>query len=223
MMTDFLTSNRRKAAALIAVIPLTACFAGCAPSSTTFGGNSSAGPVDMSVGHAAANVDTHAQTSHHTPRKAETLAETKTDPPSPPPAELVSAYESYSRPFTFIQPKEKEVMNKTDTLKLAQGKVEHIGTDDFQQHVLDADVPVLVDFYAEWCGPCRKLAPVLDQVAQASPHAKVVKVNIDESPQLAAKFGVSSIPTLLVFRDGSAVAQHTGLADRQTLQRLLTR
>jgi thioredoxin 1 len=109
------------------------------------------------------------------------------------------------------------------TPALSHGKVEHIGTDTFQQHVLDADVPVLVDFYADWCGPCRTLSPVLDQVARETPTAKVVKVNIDHSPQLAAQYGVSSIPTLLVFKNGSAVAQHTGLADRRTVQRLLAR
>jgi thioredoxin 1 len=101
------------------------------------------------------------------------------------------------------------------------GKVYHVSTANFQQDVLEADVPVLVDFYADWCGPCRMLAPALDQLAKETPHAKVVKINIDKSPQLAAKYKVSSIPTLMVFKDGDISAQHTGMANRKTMEGLL--
>ena len=101
------------------------------------------------------------------------------------------------------------------------GKVEHVDSGSFQGNVLEADVPVLVDFYADWCGPCRMLAPALDKLARETPDARVVKVNIDKSPQLAAEYRVSSIPTVMVFKDGSVVARHTGMADRKTLQRLL--
>ena len=101
------------------------------------------------------------------------------------------------------------------------GKVEHIDTNDFTQQVLESDVPVLVDFYADWCGPCRKLAPTLDRIARETPNAKVVKVNIDDSPQVAKRYGVRSIPTVMVFKNGTAVARHTGLADESSLLDML--
>ncbi len=103
------------------------------------------------------------------------------------------------------------------------GKVEHASESNFQSEVLEANVPVLVDFYADWCGPCRMLAPMLEDVARESPDAKIVKVNVDHSPRLAARYGVNSIPTLLVFRDGQIVAEHIGLAGKGQLKALLTR
>jgi thioredoxin 1 len=101
-------------------------------------------------------------------------------------------------------------------------KVEHADSDDFALKVLLSDEPVLVDFYADWCGPCRRLTPVLNQIARETPNAKVVKVNIDDSPQLARRYGVSSIPNVMVFRDGAVVAQRTGLADRRSLEDMLS-
>jgi thioredoxin 1 len=102
------------------------------------------------------------------------------------------------------------------------GKVEHVGEDDFEPKVLDSSEPVLVDFYADWCGPCRKLAPVLDRLARETPGARVVKVNIDRSPRLARAYRVNSIPTLLVFKEGRPVAREEGWTDQDTLQSLLT-
>jgi thioredoxin 1 len=103
------------------------------------------------------------------------------------------------------------------------GKVEHVGESDFESTVLGSSEPVLVDFYADWCGPCRKLAPVLDRVARDTPSAKVVKVNIDHNPGLARTYGVRSIPTLLVFKDGQPVARRQGWNDQDSLQSLLAR
>jgi len=97
-----------------------------------------------------------------------------------------------------------------------------VSQNDFSQHVLQADGPVLVDFYADWCSPCRALAPVLDQFAADNPLARVVKVNVDDSQQLANQYQVQSIPTLMVFRDGRPVARHVGLADKQQLEAMLT-
>ena len=82
--------------------------------------------------------------------------------------------------------------------------------DSFRSSVIDADQPVIVDFWASWCGPCRMLSPIVDQVADERPDVKVGKVNVDEQPDLAAQFGVMSIPTLLVFKDGKLVNQSVG-------------
>jgi thioredoxin 1 len=102
------------------------------------------------------------------------------------------------------------------------GTVQHIGANDFEQQVLNSDVPVLVDFYADWCGPCKKLSPTLDRIASEASGARVVKVNIDDSPRIAKKYGVSSIPTVMVFKNGAAVARNTGLASQTRLMQMLT-
>ncbi len=105
----------------------------------------------------------------------------------------------------------------------AVGKVEHTGLADFAEKVLRSEVPVLVDFYADWCGPCRALAPVLEELARELPQARIVKVNVDQAPDLAAQYGVSAIPTLLVFKNGSVVNEHMGLASKASLKSWLTR
>jgi thioredoxin 1 len=102
-----------------------------------------------------------------------------------------------------------------------QNAVIHASEKTFHNEVLSSKVPVLVDFYADWCGPCRALGPVLEELAQVTPNAKIVKVNVDDSPQLAAKYGVSSIPNLLVFKDGQIVDQQVGLASKKQLKALL--
>jgi thioredoxin 1 len=88
---------------------------------------------------------------------------------------------------------------------------QQVTDNSFEQEVLKASGPVLVDFWAEWCGPCRALGPSVDAVAQEKAGAlKVVKVNIDENPNAPTKYGVRSIPTLLIFKDGQVVAQTVG-------------
>ena len=99
-----------------------------------------------------------------------------------------------------------------------------VSTVDFDQEVLGASVPVIVDFWAPWCGPCRRLGPELDAVAASvGEKAKVVKVNIDENPELAEKYGVRGIPNLIIFQGGKAVDQIVGLVPRTTISSALGR
>lgn len=93
----------------------------------------------------------------------------------------------------------------------------HVNDTQFDSEVLKADQPVLVDFWAEWCGPCRALGPSLDALAQEKSGLKVVKVNIDESPDAPTKYGVRSIPTLILFKGGQPVAQTVGSMGKSDL------
>ncbi len=86
----------------------------------------------------------------------------------------------------------------------------HLKKDTFDQEVMKSDKPVLVDFWASWCGPCRMLGPVIDEIAAENPGIKVCKVNIDEEQDLAQRFGIMSIPTLIVVKDGNIVNQVVG-------------
>jgi thioredoxin 1 len=128
------------------------------------------------------------------------------------------ASEPESQSDTTIEKNGEEAMS---TVTKQQGKVHHANETNFDQLVLDSDVPVLVDFYADWCGPCKMIAPVLEEVAREATDAKIVKVNVDENPQLAARFGISSIPSLLVFKDGEVADQHVGLANKAQLRSMI--
>ena len=92
-----------------------------------------------------------------------------------------------------------------------------LNTENFENEVLKSDKTVLVDFWASWCGPCRMLSPVVDEIAEETPEIKVCKVNVDEQEELAMRYGIMSIPTLIVFRGGEAVWQNAGVLPKQAI------
>jgi thioredoxin 1 len=100
--------------------------------------------------------------------------------------------------------------------------IKHISDASFEQDVLKSDVPVLVDYWAEWCGPCKMIAPILDEVSRNyTGRVQVAKLNVDENQATAARFGVRGIPTLMLFRNGSMVASSVGALSKSQLTSFL--
>ncbi len=101
------------------------------------------------------------------------------------------------------------------------GPVAEFTDDNFESEVLEANGTVLVDFWAPWCGPCRQIAPMIDELARENPDVKVGKVNIDDNPMAAQQFGINSIPTLMVFRNGQVTESIIGVRPKASLQQIL--
>ena len=107
-------------------------------------------------------------------------------------------------------------LNRKDEMATA------VKTDTFESEVLQSDKPVIVDFWAEWCGPCHAVAPVLDRIVEEhGDELKLVKVNIDEEQELAQRYGVASIPTMILFRDGAPAAAAIGAQPKGAIERSL--
>ena len=96
-----------------------------------------------------------------------------------------------------------------------------ITKNNFKEEVLNSDKPVLIDFWASWCGPCRMLGPIIDEIAQENSDIKVCKVNVDEEPELASEFHIMSIPTLVVMKDGQVMRQSMGAKPKAQILDLL--
>ncbi len=96
-----------------------------------------------------------------------------------------------------------------------------ITADNFEEEVLKSEKTVLVDFWATWCGPCRMLAPVIEEISEEKQDIKVCKIDVDEEPELAAEYGIQSIPTLIVFKDGKAVNKSIGVIPKDDILEML--
>ncbi len=101
-------------------------------------------------------------------------------------------------------------------------KIEHVTDDSFEPEVLKSEVPVLVDYWAEWCGPCKSIAPILEEVAsEYGGRLKITKINVDENHQVPARFGIRGIPTLMLFKNGNVEATRVGALSKSQLTAFL--
>jgi thioredoxin 1 len=98
----------------------------------------------------------------------------------------------------------------------------HINSENFESEVLQSETPVLLDFWAEWCGPCKMIAPILDQIAEEyKDRVQIAKLDVEENQNIAMKYGVRSIPTLMLFKNGVVESQHVGMLSKEQLTGLL--
>src|SRR5216117_4582580 len=105
---------------------------------------------------------------------------------------------------------------------MSSPEIRHVTDDSFDPEVLKSDTPVLVDYWAEWCGPCKSIAPILDEIAKEyEGRLQIAKINVDENQQVPAKFGIRGIPTLILFKNGAVAAQKVGALSKSQLTAFL--
>ena len=123
----------------------------------------------------------------------------------------------------FINKKGLEMLGSEQTNMINENKEEEsmnvikVNDNNFEEEVLKSNIPVLVDFYADWCGPCKMLSPTVDEVASENDDIKVVKINVDESQEVAIKYQIMSIPTLVVIKNGKEVNRSVGVIDKEEI------
>ena len=101
-------------------------------------------------------------------------------------------------------------------------ELKHINESEFEEQVLKSEKPVIVDFFATWCGPCKMLGPVLEEVAEQHQDVVIVKVDIDENMALAQKFGLMSVPTLMIFKNGEEVGREIGFRQKEEIEEIIS-
>jgi len=112
----------------------------------------------------------------------------------------------------------RESHNQFQEIRIVSDKIVHVTDDSFEQDVIKSEVPVLVDYWAEWCGPCKMIAPILEEVVDDyAGKLKIAKLNIDENPSTPPKFGIRGIPTLILFKDGDVEATKVGALSKSQL------
>ncbi len=105
--------------------------------------------------------------------------------------------------------------------ELSSMKVLEVNNENFEKEVLESEKPVLIDFFADWCGPCKMLSPIVKQIAEENEQIKVVKINIDNEQDLAVKYGIMSIPTLVVIKNGQESSRSVGLISKEEILELI--
>ncbi len=100
-------------------------------------------------------------------------------------------------------------------------ELKHLAQEDFEKEVLESKKPVIVDFFATWCGPCKMLGPILEEVADETKNVTILKVDIDENMELAQKFGIMSVPTLMIFKDGQEIGREIGFKPKDQVLEII--